>query len=239
MMEHAVGVIGGIGPLATAYYYELVLSKTLAEKDQDHVNMILFNHASIPDRTAYICGKSPTSPAPVMIEDAKLLEQCGAEFLVIPCNTAHYFYHEIAESIKIPVLNMVEETVRAAKRRFPQIQKLGLLATDGTVNANTYASACAAIGVECVTPDPDFQKKTMSLIYDTVKAGKKTDPAALTELLEHMRDKGCTCTVLGCTELSVAQKETQIYAADILDSLDVLAERTVALSGKKLKEENV
>ena len=234
MIDRAVGIIGGIGPMSTVYFYKLVLSMTDAEKDQDHVNMIILNHASIPDRTAYICSKSDDSPLPFLIKD---LEKIGASFIVIPCNTAHYFFDEVQKSVSIPVLNIVEEAVGEAKKRFADIKKLGVLATDGTVLSGTYELACSNQGIQCVLPDKEYQKKTMHLIYDVVKAGKYIDRTLLVEVIEHMRKKGCSCIVLGCTELSVAKEECGINDSDVLDSLCVLAKRTVEESGKKLKKQ--
>lgn len=237
MIDRAVGVIGGIGPMSTAYFYELVLSLTDASCDQEHVNMIILNHASIPDRTSFICGKSDNSPLPYLIKDAGNLEKIGAEFIVIPCNTAHYFFDEVAKSVKVPVLNIVTEAVSFAKKRFPDIKRLGILATDGTILSKTYELACAREGIECVIPDAEYQAMTMSLIYDTVKAGKKVNKDEFNKILEHMRSRECSCIVLGCTELSVAKNECGISSPDVLDSLEVLAIRTVEESGKKLKSQ--
>lgn len=236
-MENAVGIIGGIGPMSTVYFYELVLSMTDASCDQDHVNMIILNHASIPDRTAFICGKSDASPLPCFVQDAKGLEEQGARFIVIPCNTAHYFYDEVAHSVSVPVVNIVTETVARAAKLFPGLGRLGVLATDGTLHCGTYELACKAQGIECVTPDEDCQKQVMSLIYDTVKAGKAVDRKLVDAIIDHMLGKGCECIVLGCTELSLAKKYCGITDRRVLDSLDVLARCTVERAGKKLRAE--
>ncbi len=237
MLDNAVGIIGGVGPMATVYFYELVLSLTQAERDQDHVNMVILNHASIPDRTAFICGRSDDSPLPYMVADAKNLEDIGAQFIVIPCNTAHYFFDEVAASVSIPVLNIVKETVSEAKRRVPGLEKLGILATDGTIVTKTYELAARELGMECVTPDDDIQRDVMRLIYDDIKAGKKADGDKLRGFIDHLRKKGCQCVVLGCTELSVAKKECGVCDDDVLDSLEVLALRTIERCGRKVRSE--
>ncbi len=237
MIENAVGVIGGLGPMATVYFYELVLSMTEAMRDQDHVNMVILNHAGIPDRTDYICGRSNESPLPYMIDDAKKLQAAGAKFIVIPCNTAHYFLEKVEDSVTIPVLNIVLETVREAGRRVKNLSRIGVLATDGTILTGTYERACAAHGLECVLPDADVQKDVMRFIYDTVKAGKAADGAELERFINHLRGKGCQCIVLGCTELSVAKRDCGIRDTDVLDSLEVLAMRTIEKCGKKIRKE--
>ncbi|MGL5694388.1 MAG: aspartate/glutamate racemase family protein, partial [Peptostreptococcaceae bacterium] len=100
-----VGVMGGLGPMATVYFYDMVVRLTDAKCDQDHIDMVIANRATTPDRTDYIIGKNPNSPVPVLKEDAKRLEAFGSDFLVITCNTAHYFYDEISKNVNIPVLN--------------------------------------------------------------------------------------------------------------------------------------
>ena len=237
MIDNAVGIIGGLGPMATVYFYELVLSLTEAKRDQDHVNMVILNHASIPDRTAYICGRSADSPLPYMIADAKRLQTAGANFIVIPCNTAHYFFDEIENSVSIPVLNIVTETVGAAKRRYKNIRRVGVLATDGTVQTRTYELACEKAGLECVVPDEDVQAELMDFIYGDIKAGKPVDKNKLEGFFEHLRSKGCGCIILGCTELSVAKRDCRVTDRDVLDSLEVLALRTIEQCGKHIRTE--
>ncbi|MCR5484588.1 MAG: amino acid racemase [Clostridiales bacterium] len=234
-MDNAVGVLGGLGPMATIYFCELVLSMTRAERDQDHVNMIILNHAAIPDRTAYILKESGESPLPFMIDDALRLETAGAKFIVIPCNTAHYFIDEVKKNVSVPVLDIVRETVKEAKRRFPGMKRLGVLATDGTIITNTYKRACEEEGVEYAVPDESVQKEVMSLIYDKIKAGEKPEARELERLIDHMREKGCRCTVLGCTELSVAKRDCGISDGDVVDSLEVLAMRTIERAGKEIR----
>lgn len=113
-MKNSVGVLGGIGPLATVYFMDLIIRMTEAETDQEHINMLVSNHATIPDRTDYILGKSEDSPLKDMTDDAKMLEEAGCLFIVIPCNTAHYFFEDIERSVKIPVINIIKETIRYA-----------------------------------------------------------------------------------------------------------------------------
>ena len=103
-----LGILGGLGPYASAYFYELITTHTKAERDQDHINIILSSRASTPDRTDFILGNSDDSPLPWMIRDAKALEQFGATAIVIPCNTAHYFIHEVRRAVSVPVTHPYE-----------------------------------------------------------------------------------------------------------------------------------
>ena len=193
-MKNAVGVLGGVGPLATVYFMEMIIEMTDASKDQEHIDMLVSNHATIPDRTGFILGESSESPMDAMVEDAQMLETAGCSFVVIPCNTAHYFFDYAKK--------------QGAQRKIPrEIKKLGILATEGTISSGTYSFYGKPAGVECVAPDPGFQKKVNHMIYDQIKAGYPVSREAIMEVIDHMRGKGCDAVIMGCTELSVIYRD--------------------------------
>lgn len=140
MGEKVIGVLGGMGPEATADLFRKIIRATPAEKDQDHIRVIIDSNPKIPDRTAAIIGGGP-SPLPEMTETAKNLEKAGADLIIIPCNTAHYYYEKLKKSIRIPILNMVELTAQAIKGGFPHVKKVGIIGTTGTVRAGIYNRA--------------------------------------------------------------------------------------------------
>ncbi len=230
-----VGVLGGLGPMATVYFMQRVLAMTDASRDQDHVDMLVWNHASIPDRTAYLVGDSDESPGPVMAEDARQLERAGARFIALPCNTARAFYDEVQAAVEIPVIDIVGETVAAAVAAVPDLTTLGILATDGTLRARTYHRAAEAAGLTPLDPDDLVQKDVMSMIYDGVKAGMPVERARFDAAVAHLRDKGAQAVVLACTELSIARSDLGVDDHDVIDSLDALAARTVTLAGGQLR----
>ena len=236
-MRRAVGVIGGVGPMATVYYMQRVIEMTKADSDQEHINMLVLNDCDIPDRTAFITGRSSEDPLSVMIEDAKKLEDAGCDFVVIPCNTAHYFYDELQESVQIPVVNIVEETIRYAKARVQDLSCVGIMATTGTIVTGTYQKYAENAGLSSVIPDEDGQEALMSIIYDGVKAGKPVSRAQFDAIADSLRERGAQCLILGCTELSVLKRDLSINDPDVLDSIDVLAAETVRRSGKPHSEE--
>lgn len=236
-MKQAVGVIGGVGPMATVYYMQRVIEMTKAGCDQEHINMLVFNDCDIPDRTAFITEKSPDNPLPVMVEDAKRLEAAGCEFVVIPCNTAHYFYDELEQAVEIPVVNIVEETIRYAKARLQDLSCVGIMATTGTIVTGTYQKYAERAGLSFAVPDEDEQDLLMQIIYDGVKAGKPVPRADFDRVANHLRAKGAQCLILGCTELSVLKRDLPINDPDVLDSIDVLASETVRRSGKPFTDE--
>ena len=236
-MKQAVGVIGGVGPMATVYYMQRVIEMTKAGCDQEHINMLVFNDCDIPDRTAFITEKSPDNPLPVMVEDAKRLEAAGCGFVVIPCNTAHYFYDELEQAVEIPVVNIVEETIRYAKARVQDLSCVGIMATTGTIVTGTYQKYAERAGLSFAVPDENEQDLLMQIIYDGVKAGKPVPRADFDRVANHLRAKGAQCLILGCTELSVLKRDLPINDPDVLDSIDVLASETVRRSGKPFTDE--
>lgn len=236
MAEKLVGVLGGVGPMATVYFMQRVIELTEADTDQEHLNMVVWQHAAIPDRTAFLLGYSDEDPLPVMVSDARRLEADGVDFIAMPCNTAHYFYDELAAAVGIPFLDIVDETVAAAQQGVPGLRRLGVLATDGTVRTGTYAGVSARRGVEAVVPDDVVQREVSDIIYAGVKAGRPVERERFEAVVDHLRRRGCQAIVLGCTELSVLGRELGT-GPDVVDSVDVLARRTIALAGRRVRQE--
>ncbi len=227
-----LGVIGGLGPMASAFFYELVTERTDASCDQEHIDAVICSGASTPDRTAYLTGKSDESPLPRICADAKKLEAFGADFIVITCNTSHCFIDEIRAAVNVPVPGIIEEAAQHLKR--VGCKKAGIMATDGSVATELYQKELGKAGIESEIPDENFQKTVMSLIYDDVKSGKEPDPEKFYSVAEHLKNKGCDRIILGCTELSVINK--RICAGDIFcDAMEVLAYKAITLCGGKPK----
>jgi len=224
-----LGILGGLGPMSTFYFCEMITSHTHALGDADHIDMLISSRASTPDRTAYILGRSPESPLPVMQEEARRLIDAGANLLVIPCNTAHYFYEGLTEISSVPILNIIEETVQYLKKR--EIKTFGLLATEGTVRSQSYHRLCKKHGIQCITPSDKDQEKISEIIYDAIKQNKPVDLASFMEISKSLLDQGCECLVLGCTELSVLRQaglDSPVY----VDSLEILAYQTIVACKK-------
>ncbi len=235
MSEKTLGILGGIGPLATVYFMDMIVQMTDADKDQDHISMVVLNHAAIPDRTEYILDNTKPNPLPVMIEDAKRLQSAGADFIVMPCNTAHFFYDRIQQNIDIPMINIIEETVKYSIENCPNLKKLGILATKGTIAAGAYQNMCDKYGIDRAVPSDEDSRLLMDIIYNQVKAGKQVDTDAFMSITDNMKKSGCDGIILGCTELSIINKDFNLNRDDFIDSMSVLAEKSITLCGKKLK----
>ena len=185
--------------------------------------------AATPDRTSYILGQSAENPFDIMAADAARLVTFGADVIAIPCNTAHYFYDRLNETIPIPILNMVEETVLAAKAGGSA--RVGILATTGTVRTRTYQRMCEKHGLPCAVPDDAAQAAVMDVIYGDIKQGRPADMAAFERAAASLRAQGCDRAILGCTELSLIKRDEGL-GAFYLDSMEVLARNAILAFGK-------
>lgn len=229
-----LGIIGGMGPMATAYLLELIIQMTDAKTDQEHLNIMVFDNPQVPDRTAYILDRSKPSPLPVLEDMAHKLETLGAQVLCAPCVTSHYFYKELSGSVSVPFLHMVEET--AKELRDAGKKKVGILATTGTVKTGLFQQALEKFGMDWTVPSQLGQKLVMSLIYDDIKAGLPANMGKFRRVSDELFDAGCDSVILGCTELSLIKKETPL-GHGFLDALEVLSKRCVETCGGKLKVE--
>jgi len=219
-----LGVLGGLGPMSTFRFCELLTSHTRATSDADHIDMLISSRATTPDRTAFILGRSDSDPLPVMLEEANRLVSGGANLLVIPCNTAHYFYKGLSEKLPVPMLNIIEQTVLHLKRS--GVGSFGLLATEGTVSSRAYETICRQHGLSCLLPTPEQQATVSSVIYEEIKQNRPANITALSEIARDLQARGAERLVLGCTELSLIKQQLS-PDLPVLDSLEVLAYQTI------------
>ena len=229
-MEHPIGIIGGMGPMASQLFYKMVTEHTAAERDQDHINLILLSDASMPDRTAAILSGQYQGPEEQLLSDARLLEQCGCTAIAITCNTAHFFADRIADKIGIPILHMIRETAATLASRCPG-GRVGILATDGTIQTGLYQKALEARGLTPWTPPADIQKEVMHQIYDRVKKGLPCDRESWARIEAACRAAGCAAVVLACTELSVIKADEGLEDWYV-DPMETLARKVIETAGK-------
>jgi len=228
-----LGIIGGMGPLATQLLYKEIIERTEAQCDQEHIDMMILSHASMPDRTTAIKSGETDKVLELLKKDAQLLEKCQMGAIAIPCNTSHYFWEEIQKSVCVPVINMVRETVGEVKKK--NIKKIGVLATDGTIFANVYEKECKAAGIEYFAPDKEHQKIVMEIIYGQIKKGLPGSDEDFAKIDKHLKDNNCDGAVLACTELSCYKKQSGL-SDFYTDALEVLAEKSILLCEAKLKK---
>lgn len=230
-MGKVLGIIGGMGPLATVKLFENIVSLTEANSDQEHVHILIDNNVSIPDRTDYILGKSKISPREELIKSAIRLEEIGADYLVMPCNTAHRFYREIVEEINIPFLNMIEETAKYIKKTDPDIRKVGLLSTEGTIKARIYDEVFEKYNIEVIKPSDKNQKYITELIYNTKKDIRQENIEGVYKAIDELRKNGVERLIAGCTEISVTIDMYSIKE-NIIDPMKIISIKAIEYAGK-------
>ncbi|MDD4715777.1 MAG: amino acid racemase [Oscillospiraceae bacterium] len=228
-----LGVIGGMGPLATCLFYQRIIQRTDALRDQDHIPMIIFSHCTMPDRTEAILNGREETVYSLLLEDARKLEREGAGAIAIPCNTSHYFADRLQDQLSVPIVNMVRETVRAMKER--GARKVGVLGTDGTIQTGLYQKECKDLGLFSVIPSPETQKAVMYMIYKEIKKGRSGSPVLFAGIDRELREAGCDGAILACTELSCFGAEERLPEEFYVDAMDVLVERSIEACGGRLK----
>lgn len=227
-------VLGGMGTLATESYIHLLNQQTHAHKDQEFLDYVVFNDASVPDRTAFITGNSSEDPFPVLADDIDHATRMGASFIVLTCNTAHYFYDRFQQTTSVPILHMPRAAVQRVVDCYPlaQYQRIGFLGTVGSRRAGVYRTAVEEAGYTFVEPDQALQDRITSLIYDDVKGSNGLDRSRYESVLSDMLDPqgkfACDVLILGCTELSVLNEAFPHAKAPIIDAQAVLVDATIA-----------
>lgn len=211
-----IGVVGGVGPLATVDFMGKVVRLTEAKRDQDHVRMIVEQNPQIPDRTEHLVHGG-TDPTIALFATCRKLEDAEADLIAIPCNTAHAFVERIQPHLRVPVLNMLDETMAQVASRHPGCTA-GLLATTGTIGSGVYAAAAERARVRLIVPDDEHQARVMDAIYGPagVKAGHTAGTCRddVDAAIRHLAERGATVVLLGCTELPLIVPQDERFALD-------------------------
>lgn len=232
--EHRLlGILGGLGPMASIYFCEMLISHTSAQKDSDHLNFLLSSRADTPDRSSFILGTSSDDPTDAMTAEAARLERAGADILAIPCNTAHYFYDAICDAVSLPILNIITEAARYCKAS--DAKKIGVLATEGTAASGAYEKFLDEYSIDVVALTKDEQDTISNIIFGQIKKGLPPDVDALLSVVSSLRERGAELVVLGCTELSLVKKQFPLPEY-IVDSLELLALSAISALGKTPKD---
>jgi aspartate racemase len=227
MRDKVVGVIGGMGPEATVDLMMRVIRATPAEDDIDHIRMIVDNNPKVPSRIKAIIEGTGESPGPSMAEMARNLAASGADFLVIPCNTAHYYYDEVRSAVAIPVMNMIDVTVETVINENASIRTVGLLASRAVLMTGLYTKPFKGKGVDVIYPSPGLQDLLMASV-SRIKTGKYDigDGEVLQSAAEELARKRAEALIVACTELSIICDGLDA-GVKVYDSSQVLAERIV------------
>ncbi|WP_280395630.1 aspartate/glutamate racemase family protein [Nocardia brasiliensis] len=229
--DSVVGILGGMGPAATVDFYAKLVSLTSAATDQDHPRVVIWADPTIPDRTAALIGNGP-DPTPWLLRGATVLEQAGASFLAIPCNTAHAFLPAIDGGLGLPVVHMIEEVACYLSAAIPAVERVGLLATTGTLRAELYQHALSAFAIEVLTPDPATQRDKVMAAIRLIKAGhvNSCTHALLVDAAKGLAARGAQAIVAGCTEIPLGLS-VAASPRPLVDSTEILARAVLERSG--------
>ena len=229
-MKKSIGILGGMGPLATADLLRKITLHTRAACDADHIRVFIDSNPAIPDRTAAILSGG-ADPVPEMTRALRSLEKCGADCIIMPCNTAHYFLPRLQALTGIPFISMLEATAKACAAAYPG-KTAAILGTKGTLQTRLYHDALAAQGVPALTPDEPEQDELMRLIYDVVKANRPlaSETDAWARLLNDLCARGADYFILGCTELPLLA-DTLSHPGPFIDPTAELARAAIRFCG--------
>jgi aspartate racemase len=237
MPEKIIGILGGMGPEATIDLYRKILKETKVKKDQDHLRILIDNNPKIPDRTLAIKKKGP-SPLPQLIRSAKILENAGADFIIIPCATAHYYFKPLQKRIKIPILHLMEISVQYLKTQWKGISEIGLLATTGTIQTGLFQKALSDTGIGVVLPDSEIQENcVMEAIYGKqgikVMGPTENSKRLILKASEKLVHLGAQAIIAGCTEVPLVLKDGDL-SVPVIDPVSILAKAAIERAkGKK------
>ena len=234
MNEKTIGILGGMGPEATLDCFAKIIKNTPAKKDQEHLRVIIDSNPKIPDRPAAIIGKGE-SPVPALIHGCRCLQLAGADFIIIPCVTAHFFLEEIRREVKLPILSILDVVTETIVREYPQITNVGLLAITATINSGLFQKRLAADNIQTLVPDEVGQSTVMAAVADI----KKTQPARsraqitadLIATAEGLVSRGARGIVAGCTEIPLALKPEHL-AVPCFDTSTILARAAIFEAGR-------
>ena len=226
---YKLGVIGGMGPLATVKFYDKVVLNTEAHNDNEHIDLIVLNHSTMPDRTRCIIENKDTEFLNEIKKDLEILNKIGVDVVAIPCNTIHYFYDEFKNFANLKIINMIEETILEIKRR--GIKKVAVFGTLGTLNSKVYNKYAEENGIEVKELSIEDKKTVMDIIYK-IKETNNLENKEFVEILNKYCDNE-TIGIIACTELSLLDICKNI---NTIDALDVLVNKSIEYSGAKIKK---
>ncbi len=235
MSEKVIGILGGMGPEATLDCFAKIIKNSPAKKDQDHLRVIIDSNPKVPDRTAAIIGNGE-SPTPILVEGCHALERAGADFIIIPCVSAHFFLNDVQDQINLPIISIYDAVAETIVKDHPKIKTVGLLGTTGTINGGLFQKRLACDGIQTIVSGDTAQSKIMDAIYDI----KNTQPArsrgeitedliAAAESLISQKAKGI---IAGCTEIPLALKQEHL-PVPYFDALTILARTAILKAGRR------
>ena len=233
MSEKTIGILGGMGPQATVDCYARIIQNTPARTDQQHLRVIIDSNPKVPDRTAAITGKGP-SPVPILVDGCRTLQAAGADFVIMPCVSAHFYLAQIRQQIKLPILSIYDAVADTIGGEHADIKTVGLMGTSGTISGGLFQKRLAAADIQTVVPADVQQTRVMAAIYDIKNSrpnrSRKQITADLVAVAQGLISNGAQGIVAGCTEIPLAL-EQQHLSVPYFDALSILARAAIIEAG--------
>jgi aspartate racemase len=236
MSKKTIGILGGMGPEATLDCFGKIIKNTPAQKDQDHLRVVIDSNPSVPDRTAAIVGNG-RSPVPVMVEGCQALDKAGADFIIIPCVSAHFFIDEVRRQANLPILSIFDAVADTIARDYPHVNTVGLMGTTGTVKGGLFQKRLAQEKMKTLVPVETVQSRIMAAIYDIkntaptrTRSEITADLVAAADSLIAIQPDGAQAIIAGCTEIPLALHQ-QHLSVPYFDSLTILARAAIHRAG--------
>lgn len=227
MREKIVGILGGMGPEATADLFSKIILETKATKEEEHLRIIIDNNPKMPSRQDAIL-KNGESPVPAMIQTSKNLKNAGADFIIIGANTAHYFYDDIKKEIDIPILHIIDEAIKDLLKNYPNIKKVGVMATNAAVSTGLYKKCCERFGIDVIENKDKLQQQIHDSIFKFKYEGLTKNILNLaSNSIQELIDEGAEAVIMGCTEIPIILKDKE-FKIPIIDPNEVIAKVAVA-----------
>jgi aspartate racemase len=236
-VKKTIGILGGMGPEATAYFFRLIIERTRAERDQDHIPILIYNNPRIPPRTDALLRRGP-SPLPLLRQGIRKLKGAGADFIVMPCITAHAFFPQLRAREGVPLLDIVAETAAYARKNIPGLTCAGLIASTGTVVSGIFDRAFSRAGTAIITPKAEDQARVMEAIFGKkgIKAGFTSGRPGqlLLKAARELIERGAEAVIAGCTEIPLALRDKDLPVT-LIEPLRIAAEASIIRAGYKVK----
>ena len=233
MQEKTVGILGGMGPEATLNCYAAIIKSTPADTDQEHLRVIIDSNPKVPDRTAAIIGKG-ASPVPSLVAGCRTLQSAGADFIIIPCVSAHIFLEAVRQEVDLPILSIFDSVTENISSNHPDIKTVGLMGTTGTISGGHFQKRLSESGLAVLVPDEKQQSDVMAAIYDiknsNPKRSRRQISLALAAIAETLVSNGAQGIIAGCTEVPLALKQKHL-SVPYFDALTILARAAIIEAG--------
>ena len=236
-MKKTIGIMGGMGPEATRHMYDLILTRTEAATDQEHIHVIINSYPQVPPRTDAILGEGP-SPTPFLVEGIEALLNAGADFVVMPCVTAHHFIPEVKKEVTFDFVSLLDEAGKWAGKHIPGIGTAGLIASAGAIQARLFYEAFAARGIGIMVPEAQDLKRSMEAVFGPqgIKAGFTTGKPreVILSVARALIERGAEAVIAGCTEIPLVLGAEDI-SVPLIEPMRIAAEVCIQKAGYRLK----